>query len=304
MDVRPESPQDYAAIAALHARAFGNRAAEASVVALRRQSLDYDPELSLVAVEGGVITGHVLLHPTSIRILGQDVRAVNLAPIGVEPERQRSGIGAALVGEAHAAAARKGMAVSFLLGDPAYYSRFGYLPGAYGSAFAEVGAVRPAASGIHRRSVEATDAAALEALWRAEEEAVDFAINPGTELLEWVSPNPAVQANVYTSAGEVVGYTRVHMSEKHSPRAFLARDDRAAAAILHAVAQEAGVARLILPLHPRSRSARLFPASCQPWEAGMARALAPSPFEEYYAQVQSGTRVAGRPVWPVCFDLA
>jgi hypothetical protein len=109
---------------------------------------------------------------------------------------------------------------------------------------------------------------------------------------------------VYTSAGEVVGYTRVHTSEKHSPRAFLARDDRAAAAILHALAQDAGVGRLMLPLHPRSRSARLFPAACQPWEAGMACPLAPGPFEEYYAQVQSGARVPGRPVWPVCFDLA
>jgi hypothetical protein len=194
--------------------------------------------------------------------------------------------------------------VCFLLGDPAYYSRFGYRPGAFGSAFAEAAAIRPAASGVHRRSVEAHDVEALAALWRAEEAAVDFAIDPGSALLEWVSPHPAVQANVYTSAGEVVGYTRVHTSEKHSPRAFLARDDRAAAAIFHALAQDAGAGRLTLPLHPRSRSARMIPATCQAWEAGMACPLGASPFEEYYAQVQSGARVPGRPVWPVCFDLA
>ncbi len=304
MQVRPETPQDYAGIASLHARAFGNRAAEAAVVALRRQCAQYDVELSLVAVENGAIVGHVLLVPCTMRLLGQDVRAVNLAPIAVAPERQRQGIGSALVSEAHASAIRKNYTVSFLLGDPAYYSRLGYRPAAFGSSFAEVVSVPQPGCGLHRRGVTGADAPALNALWRTEENDVDFSIEPGEEPLEWLSPNPAIQTCAYTSAGEVVGYTRVHTDEKDSPRMFLARDERTAAGIVHALANDAGTSRLLLPLHPYSRSAKLFPAACTAWDAGMACGIAPGPFEEYYAMVRDGRRVPGRPVWPVCFDLA
>mgnify|MGYP005839502913 CR=1 FL=1 len=304
MQVRPETPQDYAAIARLHARAFGNRAAEAAVVALRRQSCRYDPELSLVAVADGAVVGHALFMPCTIRLLGEDVRAVNLAPIAVVPERQRQGIGSTLVSEGHAAAARKNYTVSLLLGDPAYYSRLGYLPAAFGSAFAEVTGVPQPCCGLHRRAVDSADSAALNALWRMEDSEVDFSIEPGEDPLEWLSPNPAIQSSVYTSAGEVVGYTRVHTAEKDSPRAFLARGARAAASIAHALAQDAGAFRLLLPVHPYSRSAQAFPAMCTAWDAGMARSLAPGPFDEYYAKVKEGSRIPGRPVWPVCFDVA
>jgi hypothetical protein len=157
---------------------------------------------------------------------------------------------------------------------------------------------------IHRRAVESCDFHALRALWRTEEAAVDFAIDPGEDPLEWLSPHPAVRACVYTAAGEVVGYTRVHAGEPHSPRAFLARDDRAAVAIAGILAQDAGTGKLVLPIHPRSRSVHVFKAHCEAWEAGMVCGLAPSPLEDYLAQVRSGRRVPGRPIWPVCFDLA
>jgi len=304
MQVRPETPQDYAGIASLHARAFGNRAAEAAVVALRRQCAQYDAELSLVAVENGVIVGHVLLAPCTIRLLGRDVRAVNLAPIAVAPDRQRQGIGSALVSEAHAAAIRKNYTISFLLGDPAYYSRLGYRPAAFGSSFSEISSITQPGCGLHRRGVNSADIPALNALWRVEEREVDFSIEPGEELLEWLSPNPAIQTCVYTCAGEVVGYTRVHAGEKDSPRMFLARDERTAASIVHALANDAGASRILLPLHPYSRSAGLFPAVCTAWDAGMACSLAPGAFDEYYAMVRGGRRAPGRPVWPVCFDLA
>lgn len=303
MLIRPEALPDYPAVAALHTCAFGNRAAEAAIVALRRQSPAYDPELSLVAISEGHITGHVLLTPWTVRLLGQDVRAVNLAPIAVQPQRQGQGIGGALIREAHAVARAKGYAVSFLLGHAGYYSRLGYIPNAYGSAFAEVATPPHAGYAIHRRALESGDFPALHALWRREEAAVDFAVDPGEDPLEWMSPHPAVQAAAYTAAGEVVGYTRVHAGEPHSPRAFLARDERVAAAIARLLSQDAGGAKLVLPLHPYSRSACLFKAQCQAWEAGMACSLAPSPLEDYLAQIQSGRRVPGRPVWPVCFDL-
>jgi predicted N-acetyltransferase YhbS len=53
MNIRPETPHDYAAIAGVNLRAFGERAAEALIVALHRHRAAFDPELSLVAEEGG-----------------------------------------------------------------------------------------------------------------------------------------------------------------------------------------------------------------------------------------------------------
>lgn len=77
MRIRPETPADYAAIAALHVRAFGDRTGEGLVVALHRQRAAFDPELSLVAEKDGRVTGHVLFSPRHLGLLGQEVRAVN-----------------------------------------------------------------------------------------------------------------------------------------------------------------------------------------------------------------------------------
>ena len=61
--IRPEQPTDYAAIAAVHVRAFENRASEALIVALHRHRAAFDPDLSLVAEEDGQVVGHVLFSP-------------------------------------------------------------------------------------------------------------------------------------------------------------------------------------------------------------------------------------------------
>src|SRR5262245_37154844 len=95
--IRSETIPDYAGIAALHARAFGERPAEALIVALHRQRPTFDPDLALVAEQDDRIVGHALFSPHSVRLLGQDVRAVNLAPLAVDPSAQRQGIGARLI---------------------------------------------------------------------------------------------------------------------------------------------------------------------------------------------------------------
>jgi predicted N-acetyltransferase YhbS len=134
MKIRPETISDYAVIANLHARAFGHRCGEAHIVALHRERRDFDPGLSFVAEVDNRVVGHVLFSPHQMRLLGQSVRAVNLAPIAVDPAYQYQGIGGRLIAEGHAVAAAKGYAVSFLLGHTDYYPRFGYRRHAYGSA--------------------------------------------------------------------------------------------------------------------------------------------------------------------------
>src|SRR5262245_32006406 len=132
MRIRPETIPDYPTLAALHLRAFGERPTEPLVVTLQRQSPAFDPELSLVAELDGRVIGHVLFLPHTLRLLGQDVRAVNLAPIAVDPAAQRQGIGGQLIAAGHALARDRGYAFSFLLGHTSYYPRHGYLTRAYG----------------------------------------------------------------------------------------------------------------------------------------------------------------------------
>lgn len=106
INIRAETLQDYAAIAQVHIRAFGGRLDEALIVALQRQRPQFDPELALVAEVEGLVVGHALFMPQVIRLLGTDVRAVNLAPIGIDPAYQRRGVGARLRGRSRTGVGR------------------------------------------------------------------------------------------------------------------------------------------------------------------------------------------------------
>src|SRR5687768_16502211 len=134
INVRSETIADYAAIARVNARAFDPMPSVALIPTLHRHRRRFDPELSLVAEVDGQIVGHVLFSPQTIRILGENVETVNLSPLAVAPECQKQGVGGALVEQGHALAKAKGYPLSFLIGHPPYYPRFGYKTKAFGSA--------------------------------------------------------------------------------------------------------------------------------------------------------------------------
>jgi putative acetyltransferase len=307
MNIRPETPADYAAIADLHVRAFGGRIAEALIVTLLRHRREFDPELSLVAVVGHRIVGHALFSSYDM-IIHDSLRAVNLAPIGVEPNDQKQGIGKALIEEGHRIALSKGYKLSFLLGHDTYYPRFGYKTGVYGVSSVEVYREDLEKTHPHQqlevRPPKEVDCITVAGLMLHEEYHVDFAILPSNSLLEWISPNPNIHSTVYLRDGTVVGYTRIHKDEPDKPRMFLAYDNDAARAMAAMLIGD--MASIILPLHPYSRSADAFTAKpkVDAWNAGMACSLAPGPFDDYYAQLQEGKRLPGRVIWPVAFDLA
>ncbi len=119
MDVRPATPADRSAIRAVHKAAFG-RAHEADIAEALREA--GDERISLVASEGDVLVGHVVL---SEGRLG-DAPVLCLGPIGVVPDRRHSGIGAALMRAALAEAAGSDAGLVVLVGHPAYYPRFGF----------------------------------------------------------------------------------------------------------------------------------------------------------------------------------
>jgi len=307
--VRPERVTDYADIASLHARAFDNRAGEPLVVALLRQRRVFDPELSLVAEIDGHLVGHVLFSPHQMRLLESTIPAVNLAPIAVEPAYQGQGIGGQLITEGHAIAASKGYRVSFLLGYPTYYPRFGYRTYAYGSSHLLLPIEEISHDFLEVRKPTAEDVPELCDLWLRQEQAVGMAIAPGQDLMDWLSLHPAIQASVYLHAGSLVGYTRVHQDEPTKARFFLARDAEMARAVVSTMVMrqptDAHETQVTLPLHPLSACANaLGNATCRPWEAAMACELGPSPLPDYLALIREGQRPAGRQLWPALFDLA
>ena len=123
LTIRPERATDVPGIHALHRATFGG-ATEADLVdALRSEG---SIVLSLVAEEDGRIVGHVLYSRLAIEMGTALVPALALAPLAVEPARQRNDIGSHLVQEAHRRLAAQAEEMVFVVGDPGYYGRFGF----------------------------------------------------------------------------------------------------------------------------------------------------------------------------------
>ncbi len=72
------------------------------------------------------MVGHILFSRLYVQDGGKTFRAVALAPLAVEPDFHGTGIGGALVREAHIRLKSAGETLAVVLGDPAYYGRFGY----------------------------------------------------------------------------------------------------------------------------------------------------------------------------------
>lgn len=121
--IRAEAPGDHARVAEIVAAAFDSDG-EATLVAELRTSAR--PRLSLVAEFDGEVVGHVFFSPVRIEGAEGAPPVAGLAPLAVAPERQRLGVGSALVRVGLEACEPIGWQAVFLLGDPAYYARFGF----------------------------------------------------------------------------------------------------------------------------------------------------------------------------------
>ncbi|HUP86002.1 MAG TPA: N-acetyltransferase [Acidimicrobiales bacterium] len=130
MDVRPEIRMDERSIDEVHALAFPNGGpSEVAMVHELRDSPAFLPELSLVAVEGGVIVGHILV--TLVHYVPDDrsfdeTPVLSLAPLAVRPSHQDQGIGGRLVDVALRRASLRPEPFMVVLGHPSYYPRFGF----------------------------------------------------------------------------------------------------------------------------------------------------------------------------------
>jgi putative acetyltransferase len=118
--IRSATQADWAAIHAIVAAAF-ERAGEAEIVDAVRAG--GDGLVELVSEDGGEITGHVLFNRMTCR---PSLALVGLAPLSVGPEHQKKGVGASLARAGLDACRALGVKGCVVLGDPAYYRRFGF----------------------------------------------------------------------------------------------------------------------------------------------------------------------------------
>lgn len=130
MIVRRELPGDVEAVREVVAAAFAEPGTpvpvEVGLLAELRADVGWLPRFSLVAVVGEQVAGHVVCTRGHVGA----TPALGLGPIAVRPDRQRAGIGTALMHAVLGAADATDEPLVALLGEPRFYGRFGFRPAA------------------------------------------------------------------------------------------------------------------------------------------------------------------------------
>lgn len=122
MLIRARAAADDEAIRRLNDAAFRGTYESRLVEELRAARLAV---VELVADKQAVI-GHILFSVLDVTVNGASVGALALAPMSVQPERQRGGIGSALVRAGLEQAHAQGWQAVIVLGHRDYYPRFGF----------------------------------------------------------------------------------------------------------------------------------------------------------------------------------
>ena len=127
--IRAEQPGDADAIRAINDAAFGKPKNGAIVDAIRGTDR-WIAGGSLVAVDrDGVLVGHLLASEGDLDMPGGVTRRIwMVGPIAVLPDRQRTGVGSALIRSITELAIERGQPILCLLGHASYYPRFGFEP--------------------------------------------------------------------------------------------------------------------------------------------------------------------------------
>jgi predicted N-acetyltransferase YhbS len=127
MLLREATPADRSEVLQVHRLAFG-REDERRLVDSLLADPSAQPVLSLLAEEDGRIIGHVLF--TSVILLGPEnpPAASILAPLAIVPVAQGIGVGRSLIEGGCRLLAARGVQLLFVLGDPSYYTKRGFVP--------------------------------------------------------------------------------------------------------------------------------------------------------------------------------
>lgn len=121
IEIRNSGPGDVRLIEELYPDAFPE---EDLLPVVRDLLQEASGVLSLVAIEDNTLVGHVIF--TSCNIDGKPGEVALLGPLAVASARHRQGLGSAIVGAGLQKLEDAGVTHVFVLGDPAYYGRFGF----------------------------------------------------------------------------------------------------------------------------------------------------------------------------------
>jgi putative acetyltransferase len=122
--IRDEQTADQAEVHAMNAVAFDTPAEACLVDNLR---FKVSPYVSLVAVDGEDVIGHIMFTPVMLEGHA-DLFIMGLAPMAVKPENQRRGVGSRLVEAGLQRCREMDVSAVVVLGHPEYYPRFGFVP--------------------------------------------------------------------------------------------------------------------------------------------------------------------------------
>ncbi|MBR0883199.1 putative acetyltransferase [Bradyrhizobium japonicum] len=126
MIIRPERPTDTMAIRTVVTAAFRDASRsdgnEADIVDALR--IDGTLAVSLVAEDDAGLVGHVAFSPVAVN--SEEVGWFGLGPVAVLTAKRRRGVGAALIEAGLKRLDELGARGCVVLGDPAYYRRFGF----------------------------------------------------------------------------------------------------------------------------------------------------------------------------------
>jgi putative acetyltransferase len=123
IEIRESVPDDRPSIETIYPQAFPDENLRSLVNGLLSAQADV---LSLVAILDAQVVAHVLF--TMCGIEGLHTRVALLGPLAVAPARQRKGIGTALIRGGLRRLETAGIGHVHVLGEPAYYGRFGFRP--------------------------------------------------------------------------------------------------------------------------------------------------------------------------------
>ena len=122
INVRAGLPTDAPEIERLYPEAFPDE----DLVALVRALLtSKENAFSFIALVNEVVAGHIIF--TQCRITGQRGHVALLGPLAVAPEMQKLGVGSTLIHKGLEHLKERGVGQVNVLGDPAYYGRFGFV---------------------------------------------------------------------------------------------------------------------------------------------------------------------------------
>jgi putative acetyltransferase len=107
---------------AAFAKEYGSGDGEVAVIAGLRSGGDVIVELA--ALEGGAVVGHAMFSRATV--VPATLRVAAIGPVCARIDRQKGGIGSALIREGLVRCKALGFDAAVLLGDPDYYKKFGF----------------------------------------------------------------------------------------------------------------------------------------------------------------------------------